>query len=318
MVQARHLGQYAAGGQTRMEVCDPSIPAAQIYDAATHPKGARCTLYDNMVNIFGSDPKTGFARRPLDNVGVQYGLVAFNEGKINAEQFVTLNETIGGYDLDGRIVAARMVGDSEAIHIAYSTGQVLTGGGGLATTPVIDVHTYAEKVDHHARVDAFMTRARLVAANGDAENQVLITLPGRSIYTLPTDLILKMDEWLDNLAADPAPASHQKVVRSKPADLVDACFTADGEKIEEPATFDGLTRCNELYPSHGNPRMAAGGPVASDILKCALKPFDIKAYVHPLGAGQLARLKAVFPEGVCDYTRSGVAQEITTRTWLRF
>ena len=33
---------------------------------------------------FGFDQATGFARRALDNVGVQYGLGAFNAGKISA------------------------------------------------------------------------------------------------------------------------------------------------------------------------------------------------------------------------------------------
>ena len=31
----------------------------------------------------------------------------------------------------------------------------------------------------------------------------------------------------------------------------------------------------------------------------------------PLTAEQLERLKAVFPEGVCDYTRPGIGQEVT-------
>ena len=28
------------------------------------------------MNIWGRDPKTGFARRPMDNIGIQYGLTA--------------------------------------------------------------------------------------------------------------------------------------------------------------------------------------------------------------------------------------------------
>ena len=38
-------------------------------------------------------PATGFARRPLDNVGVQYGLKALNAGAITVDQFLDLNET---------------------------------------------------------------------------------------------------------------------------------------------------------------------------------------------------------------------------------
>ena len=56
------------------------IPKDQVYDAVTNPKGARCTMWDTNAASFGRDPKTGFARRSLDNVGVQYGLKAFNSG----------------------------------------------------------------------------------------------------------------------------------------------------------------------------------------------------------------------------------------------
>ena len=78
--------------------CDSIIPHALVYDPVSNPKGARCDVYDNDATVFGRDPKTGFARRPLDNIGVQYGLVAFNSGTITAEQFVELNEKMGGYD----------------------------------------------------------------------------------------------------------------------------------------------------------------------------------------------------------------------------
>jgi hypothetical protein len=57
----------------------------------------------------GKDPKTGFARRPLDNVGIQYGLGALNAGVITKDQFLDLNAKIGGYDNDGEIAAARTV-----------------------------------------------------------------------------------------------------------------------------------------------------------------------------------------------------------------
>ena len=57
-----------------------AVPVAQRYDPATNPTGARCTVYDHTVNVYGRDPATGFARRPLDNVGIQYGLKALNAG----------------------------------------------------------------------------------------------------------------------------------------------------------------------------------------------------------------------------------------------
>ena len=105
--------------------CDPnSLTPELIYNAASNPKGARCTYQDDLVNVFGRDPKTGFARSPFDNVGVQYGLRAFNAGQISFEQFADLNARIGGHDIDGNIVPAREVADPVALKIAYRSGRI--------------------------------------------------------------------------------------------------------------------------------------------------------------------------------------------------
>jgi hypothetical protein len=82
--------------------------------------------------------------------------------------------------------------------------------------------------------------------------------------------------------------------------------------------YGGKGRCNELYPAHADPRLVAGAPLTNDVLKCALKAIDTKEYKQPLTAEQVARLKAVFPQGVCDYTRPGVGQENKPEPWKRF
>ena len=89
-----------------------------------------------MVHTFGVDPKTGFARSPWDNVGIQYGLVALNNGVITMDQFIDINTRIGGRDSSGKIVAQREVGDPEALRIAYATGRVNEETGGLASIPL--------------------------------------------------------------------------------------------------------------------------------------------------------------------------------------
>ena len=50
-----------------------------------------------------------FAQRPLDNVGVQYGLRALNRGDITVEDFLDLNANMGGVDIDFNRVANRTV-----------------------------------------------------------------------------------------------------------------------------------------------------------------------------------------------------------------
>jgi Tannase-like family of unknown function (DUF6351) len=313
--------------------CDRSIPKEMIYDRVANPGGLRCDIYDNEINMFGRDARTGFARNPFDNEGVQYGLVAFNTGKIDAEQFVALNESIGGRNADGEIVAARTVAAADSIDNIYRRGLILTGGGGLDQVPIIDWRSYADdQADRHTLFWSFVTRARLIAANGTADNQVIrvdarVSFPGLLVSADPSASLLArrehenlqlMNRWLDNIASDKTndpPAV--RISRNIPPDLGDGCWQADGKRIIERATYGVGGKCNQLYPAYGDPLLAAGAPLADDILKCALKPVSLSDYLQPLSAAQLARLRAVFPHGVCDYGRPGVGEQVTRETWQR-
>lgn len=316
--------------------CDPIVPANLAYDPIKNPHGVRCDIYDNEVNVYGRDPKTGCAPRPLDNVGVQYGLLAFNGGILTAEQFLDLNERVGGYDNDGRLVSSRTMADPEALRTASETGRVNSGGGGLRDIPIIDIRPYMDAVpDIHDEVRSFAIRERLKSAQGNANNQVMITLPPpvgpmpaalyklfdpKSVYSIQTKEALRlMDVWLDRIAADKSAGSAaSKVARNKPAELVDACFTETGGKIAEPRVYGTPGRCNQLYPVHSDPRIASGGPLAGSILKCQLKTVDNKDYVRPFDTSQLARLKTIFPQGVCDYSKPGVGQQVVSKVWQSY
>jgi hypothetical protein len=304
------------------QTCDPVLTKSQVYDAAANPKGVRCSIYDNIINLLGRDEETGFARRTLDNVGVQYGLTAFNSGKINADQFLELNEKIGGYDADGKIVGNRTRANLIALRIAYQTGRVNTGGGSLASIPILDLREYLDPTgDIHDSFRSFATRARLTAANHTASNQVIFRMPEAKNdgFGVGINSIRLMDAWLDNISNDHSAApSAAKVARNKPTDVKDACWTAAGQKIVEPASYSTTGRCNMLYPPHADPRIAAGGPLSDDILKCRLKPITRDDYKGTLAAAELDRLKAIFPDGVCDYTQPGVEQQLFSATWIRY
>jgi len=312
---------FKAGESSRLTYagCSGAVPSSLIYDPVTNPTGARCTYQDNAVNIFGRNHRTGFAPSPLDNVGVQYGLKAFNAGQISAEQFLDLNERAGGYDIDGNFVATRTRADRTALRIAYSTGRVDTGSGGLGSVPIIDFRTYRDDIaDPHDSIRSYSTRARLIATNGNADNQVILigsrvgTGAGSAAAVAATVLRL-MDQWLDNIANDSSDISDAaKVVRNKPPELVDACYTIIGQKMTDQSI------CRQLYPLHGNPRLAAGGPLTNDVLKCELKPVNRRDYAQPLMDAQFARLKSIFPHGVCDYSRRGVEQQLLKDTWLSY
>ncbi|WP_353070316.1 DUF6351 family protein [Tunturibacter empetritectus] len=309
--------------------CNEALPADLVYDPVKHPKGARCDYYDNALNVFGTDPATHLARRALDNVGVQYGLAALNKGTISADEFFELNAGIGGFNADGNVVSQRTTADPGALHLAYSTGRVDTGHGGLGSIPIIDVRQYTDtQPDIHDEYRSFATRARLIAANGSAENQVIMTIPlalrptanpSASFAGVGVTLVPKMDQWLDALSKDTSQRNLiDKIAAARPADITDACWSDEGEKIVEKRTYEGDGRCNRLYPPHGDPRIAAGEPLREDILKCTLKPIDPKDYVRPFTHGEMARLESIFPLGVCDYSVPGVGQSPLKGVWQKY
>jgi hypothetical protein len=311
------------------EGADHALPADTLYDRSTNPKGVRCDLYSNEINVFGRDPHTGFARQPLDNVGVQYGLTAFNAGKITAEQFVELNENAGGLDTDANIIPSRTEGDPETMRMAYDRGLVMTGGGGLNDIPIIDWRGYSDtfgSADGHVRYRSFSARARLIEANGNADNQVMFVDTeaawfdwSKGIWGPIGDLSVEMDRWLDKIAADHAPGTAaEKVRRDRPKDVADGCRTIDGQIVSERATYRVPGRCNQLYPAYGNARTAAGASIADNVLKCSLKPLNRADYPKSLTDAQFKRLQAVYPTGVCDFSRPGVGQHVTKTTWQRF
>ncbi|MCZ2077854.1 MAG: DUF6351 family protein [Bryobacterales bacterium] len=302
--------------------CPEVLPPELRYDPVLNRAGARCDIFDHTVNVYGRDPVTGFARRVIDNVGVQYGLGALNKGIITPAQFLDLNEKIGGYDNDGNIVATRAVADLQAVRAAYQTGRITNGGGGLASLPIIDYRVYmdlGDRGDVHLKYHSFALRERLRAANGTTANEVMLVVPpGTGSRAVHDYAITKMDEWLTNLINDTSndPAM-DKIVRAKPQDLVDSCYTATGERIVETQTFSG-GKCNKLYPAFASPRMVAGGPITNNVLKCQLKPVDAASYSVAFTEMEQERLRSVFPDGVCDWSKPGMEQQKPLGTWLRY
>ena len=317
-----------AGRITVGEFCPDALPEAARYHPTDNPGGARCDVYEHYVNVYGRDSESGFARRPLDNVGVQYGLQALNDGVITTAQFLDLNAGIGGYDGDGNFHADRTVGDPDAIRLAYETGRLTSGGGGLATTPIIDYRAYSddrEAGDVHTRYHSFSMRERLQKANGRADNHVMLVEDDRhGLYSSASPVLAgalrQMDRWLENLAADTSSDPQaDKVARARPADLIDACWSRDDEPVRiEENQVRGSGRCEELYPSSPSPREVAGAPLTSDVPKCQLKPIDPGDYGVELTPDEMDRLRGIFPDGVCDWTQPGVGQTGLRGTWLTF
>jgi hypothetical protein len=297
------------------------LPPEQVYDPVKNPKGVRCTIWETNVATFGRDPQTGFARRSLDNVGVQYGLEALNHGAISTTEFLDLNERIGGFDNDGLPRPERSVADPEGLRLQYVAGRLNSGSGGLGSLPIIHYRTYNDPLgDIHDRFRDFSVRERIRKANGHSDNQVIWVYPsGRSTLShyVTGHAIDTMREWLDGIVKDAAPTAIEKIRRQRPKAATDGCWDAEDQRIDEPATFDGPGRCNALFPNHKNPRLVAGGPIADDIAKCQLKPIDARDYEVEFSPDDMGRLRAIFPGGVCDYSRPGVNQAPLAGTYLK-
>ena len=296
------------------------IEPALVYNAATNPTGARCTIYDTNVASIGRDPLTGFALQALDNIGIQYGLQALQAGLLSMDEFIDLNANIGGYDRDGNVVSTRTQGQIAGIEAAYNTGRVNQGAGGLASVPILHFRPYLDpKGDIHDRFRDFQIRARLRKANGHADNQVIWLYSGDQLGSTVSELALQtMSQWLDALVADRTEAPVMtRILRTKPEQAVDACWDENGMRIDEALEFDVKGVCNTLYPPHSNPRIAAGAPLADDIIKCALRAPIRTDYPSSISDAQWQGLVSTFPQGVCDYSIPGQGQVETAGPYLK-
>ena len=278
-----------------------------MYDPVTNPTGTRCTLQDYQVAIFGKRPD-GFANRPYDNVGLQYGLKALQAGKITPEQFVDLNEKVGGRDIDWHWTPQRSSADRFALRAAYRSGQVNLGGG-MATAAVIDIGACAPLPTVNSSLHScFHTPsmvARLVKTNGHADNYVTMQLA-------PSDVSFDvLDRWLEGIEADmSSDPLAVKVVRNKPADAVAACWI-NGQQVTDAAA------CAAAFPAFGDPRIGAGAPLEDDVLKCQLKPLNRSDYNVSFTDSQWTRLQAAFPSGACDWSKPSVGFRPAV-PWLSF
>ncbi len=301
------------------------LPAALVYDPATNPTGTRCGDPDLASMVWGTTvnelaPAGTRALQTGDNVGIQYGLKALLSGAISAEEFVTLNEKIGGSDTDSNLMSARSTADLAALDIAYRAG-IVSSGKNLGKLPIIDSRGYDEQGIHYIW-RSFSERARIDGAYGNHDNQVMwrygtALLPATPAQAAAVTLksFLTMDNWLSGLLVS-APKqtlnsvrTHEDVVAAKPASAVDFCFLTGDVSFSTPIFDQAVCDADARLAKHTSPRQVAGGSIEENILKCQLKPLDAADYpAGTFSSAQWKRLEATFPNGVCDWSQPGVGQ----------
>jgi hypothetical protein len=302
------------------------LPAALVYDPVTNPTGTRCGDPDLATAVWGTTagiaPGSTRALQTGDNVGIQYGLKALLGGAITPQEFVTLNEKIGGVDADSNRRAARSTADVPALDIAYRAS-IVASGENLGQLPIIDSRGYDEQGIHYIW-RSFAERARIDAANGGNHgNQVmwrygtgLLPATPAQFAAVTLQSFLTMDAWLSNLTVS-APKetlnsvrTQAEVIEAKPPTAVDLCYLTGDPNFSTPVTDFAVCDADPRLMKHTSPRQVAGGPLAENILRCQLKPLNPADYVPVVfSSGQWARLEAVFPGGVCDWSRPGIGQQ---------
>ena len=215
--------------------------------------------------------------------------------------------------------APRRTGSLDAMHAAYESGHVFLG---VLDLPIIDMRHYVDPVlDMHHAQQSFATRERMIAEAGNADNQVIwfaecsnMNLVGltRNCTFDPTGAAFDtLDQWIANIRAHP----EGKVVGNKPAAAVDSCFAGDGTLLYRggdawSGILDGGVAgpCTAHFPLHTTSRIEAGGGIRGDVFKCALKPVDEALADGTYGDAAFSddeqgRLREIFPDGVCDYSK---------------
>ncbi|MDM0117621.1 DUF6351 family protein [Variovorax sp. J22R133] len=212
------------------------------------------------------------------------------------------------------VPAPRTHGDMEGIKATLRSGLIFTGQSEI---PTIDWRPYLEhKLDMHNVHQSFAVRKRIRNKMGNSDNQVIWFTETRGTTT-PFDqspmAFEVIDEWINKIRANPG----RSVAQNRPERAADSCFDNTGALMAKGGdVWDGVLdskpkgTCTQAFQMYSTSRIIAGAPIEGGIFKCALKPLDTALTDGTYGswtptASDVQKLNAVFPEGVCDYSKPG-------------
>lgn len=309
----QNRGVFHAGAAVRFGCF---LLPTETYNPITNPAGTRCSVQDYQNAIWGTSGPSNAAPLPFDNTGVQYGLLALQNGTITPAQFVDLNVNIGGIDNEGNFTTARASMSDATAAIMYRADRT-TDPRALANVPILDVRSVPSSSDPEGLSDMHqpfytpVTRARLDAINGTHANMI-------SWSIIPSNMdmaaALAIDKWLQAVTSDKSDLQlSQKIIRDKPSDIVDTCWINNNAVTNTAA-------CAKQYPppvNGGDARIAAGEGLTDNIRKCQLKPMKRSDYKVTFTDTQWAQLQQVFSAGVCDWTRPSIGYQPSI-PWLTY
>ena len=208
--------------------------------------------------------------------------------------------------------APRTAGNLDAMRAAYTSGHVFQGQLGV---PAIDHRQYMEReLDMHNAHQSFAVRQRVISRMGHSDNVIVWftdTTPGVPKFSQTLEALEVMDQWMGNILANPG----KTVAQNKPARAVDSCFGLQGGRLHAGTdVWSGILdnraagACTLAFPLYGTSRIVAGAPIEGSIYACALRTVEQAvadgAYAPWVpSANEVARLKSIFPTGVCDHSK---------------
>jgi hypothetical protein len=320
----------------------------QLYEPQSDIAAIRWTHYDDLRNIYGTDAtgaarptwdnvgvqyglksmkegkvtpeefldlnfKIGGWKHPSQMVQEGFPFL----GSLTPDTFDPWSKRNVNLSAAADVPAPRTEGDPIAMRAAYSSGMVFSGQIPL---PTIDHRQYLEReLDMHNVHQSFAVRKRVIQKMGNSDHLVIWftdTMPGKPKASQSFDAIAVMDEWMANIRANPG----KTIAENRPARAVDSCFDVEGKLIYAGNdAWDGIINdkpkgaCTLAFPIYSTSRIVAGAPIEGGIYKCALKSVDAAVADGTYApwapdAAAVAKLKQVFPSGVCDYSRPDQAR----------
>ena len=324
------------------------VSESERFHEENNPTGVRCDVLTFMQNMLDQRPQfrddgreqwnqlerdqnEGYTGFPLGNQGVQYGLVALQEGLLTPAQFLELNTGIGGIDLNLNVTGERTEPSTPTLANAYRTG-ILNTIVNMDTVPIINM-TGPDPGAAHDSVHGYWVRWRFDREFGHHDNHVMwggpTALIGDQNYMNMS--LLAMQRWLDSIESDASDRPlAEKVIDLKPDDIHDQCSDGNGNFISDEMCSE------EQMLVYGTPRTAAGDDIYGDSIQCVLRPFSrsddygfandgLPAPFPDWSEDDWQRLEAAFTatvDGVtgpfvCDYSQKPKDWQPTI-TWLRY
>lgn len=299
-------------------------------------------------DFYGTD-SDGRGLVPTGNLGVQYGLAAWRDGRISAAQFLDINRKVGGWKPTSQMqqehfwlasgddsisgflnfspwgehnmthngnamkVAPRSPGNPDAAAGAWASGQVFRGHINI---PIIDVRPYLDAAPNmHHSWSAVSSRARIIDQQGSNPWQTIWM--SDAAYEARWDAFAALTRWLDQ-------RQQGKALNAPPEWASDRCIGSDGAVLAKGENvWNGLWNsmadgaCTQHMPFFMSSRQVAGDDARASSLICPLISVDAAVaagFYQPLDVSPyLNQLREIFPEGVCDYRSPDLGLQLSEK-----